>query len=293
MILLILPLIWAAVLLPPWVIHRRERRVSQHVAERQRRSLVRYIFGSYEPYREVSARLPAEVEDHDRSYAPVDDFDELYDDQYDDIYDEFYGYLPVDDTDLGPLADEGVYEGGYVAGHDADLGDGYGAEENESARGPVAAMRSEPFIPRVRADVAPEQVEADRSRTRSGRATEPAPVRRFPKPVTTGNPSAPRAARRGDAAAGRTALHRRRRVFLALFVAVVGTLIGVVLLRSPGAWMTHGVAVGMLASYIVLLVVHHQRIEEQTHKVRELEISRGHAERSHRAAVGHGAEVAR
>jgi hypothetical protein len=286
-ILLILPLIWAAVLLPPWVIHRRERRVSQHVAERQRRSLVRYIFGSYEPYREVSPRLPSEVEDHDRSYAPIDGSDELYEDEYDDVYDEFYGYLPVDDAALDPQAGDPAYEGGYTPD------DGYGADRDDAVRESVAAMRSEPFIPRVRADVPADRVEADRSRTGPGGDAGMTPVRRFPTPVTSADQSAAPAARRGDRSGSRAALHRRRRIFLALFAAMLGTLAGVLFLRSPEAWAAHGVAVVLLASYIVLLVVHHQRIQEQTHKVRELEISRGRTARSQQAAVGHGAEVAR
>lgn len=68
----------------------------------------------------------------------------------------------------------------------------------------------------------------------------------------------------------RNALRRRRQVFFFLLTAVVGSLAGLVVLRTAGAVVVHVSSLVLFTSYVTLLVRHHQRALEQASKVRYL-----------------------
>lgn len=246
MILLILPLIWAAVLLPPWIIHRREGRVARSVVAQPERfsavqrpgSVARYVFGAYDPYREAPDGRRAEA-DHDRSYPPLG--------YHDDVYLSDHDYYHYDEA----LVDQRV----------------------DRVEGPDLRYEDEPYSPATLITArAGNEVDADRSVMAEG-----APVHRFPSPVyrsaaygrAGGRPSARPVGAEGTSS--RAALARRRAIFMALFAGFAGTLASVVAVQSLLTWAAHGTATAMFLGYLVLLVQHHQRLVERSAKVRDLD----------------------
>lgn len=122
MILLILPVLWAAVLLPYWVRFLRDTRAERSLSPdrshaRRRRAEVRYVFGAYEPYRDEHIVRDARALEADVSYLPPGQrspvrppaYVAYAPDHYDDRIDE-----PVDPYDDGDLYED-PYPGNLAA----------------------------------------------------------------------------------------------------------------------------------------------------------------------------------
>jgi hypothetical protein len=256
-VLLLLGVIWAAVLLPPWLQNRRERRPIASIRSFHRQLwLLERTSPGYPavatggPYRSVTVYGG----DDDYGYADGD-----Y--EYDDGYARDYAYDYGDQGGYdGRGADEGLDE--YESGDDYDYED---AGDVRTVRRPVGlAYAGEPWVAgepssngagRVagRAAVGTVSVVDDRwaelneARRRAAFERSPAEVHRRLQ-----------------------GYRRRRRVLATLLVVAVATAVPAALLSGVGWWIGHGVADVLLAGYVALLVQRQRRTIEREEKVHYL-----------------------
>jgi hypothetical protein len=259
-VLLLLGVIWAAVLLPPWLQNRRERRPIASIRSFHRQLwLLERTSPGYPavatggPYRSVTVYGGDDdfgYVDGDYEYESHDDYGHGY--AYDDDYGEPGGYD-------GRGADDGfVGEDDYESDYE-DAGD------VRTARRPVGlAYAGEPWVAgepssngsgRVAGRAAAGTVsvvddrwaELNEARRRAAFERSPAEVRRRLQ-----------------------GYRRRRRVLATLLVIAVATAIPAALLSGVGWWIGHGVADVLLAGYVALLVQRQRRTIEREEKVHYL-----------------------
>lgn len=255
MILLILPLIWAAVLLPPWLLHVRERRdgdsvtsFDRRMAALERSSSVRYVFRSEDPYRSLSAgrrsrRRAARGNESDRSFpaSHVGIAGELQGDRHD--YGEVEGGGLEEDEDF----DDDELEVTLVRGGESEPR----GEVYDLVAAAAATSRAHPASASLAERV--ERIEAAERQQRLERAEE--------RPERDG---------RRTVRNSRRALRRRRQIFFSLLVAFLASLGAGVASQDPAAWGVHAAVVLCFAGYMSLLVRHQHRSAERATKVRRI-----------------------
>jgi hypothetical protein len=250
-VLLLLGVIWAAVLIPPWVQSRRETRpiASMRSFHRQLWLLERTSPGNASRPRGRVASSAVTVyggpDDYDAGYGygyGVDaghGYDRFDDDEYD--YDGYEG----DDPEFDELDGYEGYEGDGadvpgLAGAGA-LGAGAGAGAGALAAGSAGV----PSAQWASDDRWAELAEARRRRL---------------------------AAERSPAAARRRlqGYRRRRRVLATLLLAAIATAPLAALVGGVGWWVAHAVADTLLVGYVALLVQRQRRSIEREEKVHYL-----------------------
>lgn len=246
MVLLILPVLWAVVLLPYWVRYARERRTERSAASpgrrssRQRRAAVRYVFGAYDPYRDEHLLRDASSLETDASYLP-----EMYRRRR-PAWQDAYAQDAYDDSYFdGQVVDDDIYLD--------EVGDDYGDD--------IADVRELPT-----ATPAPPVVATSPAATPRGRRAA----------VPLGNGPVRVVANRENHISGaltsssRLALRRRRQIFFVLMLGFLASLGSALWFGSLTAWGVHAGVAMLLSGYVSLLVRHHQRTVDRSAKVRRL-----------------------
>lgn len=255
MVLLILPVLWAAVLLPYWVRFVRERRAERSVAAfpgrgslRQRRAAVRYVFGAYDPYRDEHLLRNVDSLEKDVSYLPP-----VYRPRR-PAWQDTYLHRSYDDSYFDDQDDHTLYGDTHA---DEMAADGYADHYTD--------VRDTPAVVRGR-------------RVATAPPVTPLPVRRAPGAphAAVGNgpvrvvPNGNRRITSALTASSRRALRRRRQIFFGLVLGFLASLSAALWFGSIAVWGVHAGALMLLAGYVSLLVRHHQRVVDRTAKVRRL-----------------------
>jgi hypothetical protein len=267
-VLVLLGVIWAAVLIPPWLHGRREAQpaASIRVFRRQLWSLGQGPVAGARRERYGAVRFVSD--DGAVAYGPGGTLDRL---------EALRDLAPV-----GPMADEAVVLDGAEFGDDtyldepdgdvdvevgayadaAEEGLGYGAR-----RAGVPAVASYPEPLSSGAAAVAIALEPDWSsagpREPAGSAARRWAERAPQQPVASGrSPAAARSRAR--------AYRRRRQVMVVLLVAVAVTLGWALVLQLSALWVAHAVADVLLVAYVTLLVRLRRRSVERADKVHYL-----------------------
>jgi hypothetical protein len=263
-VLVLLGVIWAAVLIPPWLHSRRDAQPAASIrvfrrqlwrlgqgpvagARRERYGAVRFVSDdgavAYGP-----GGTPAwAVADDDLGHVRLA-VDGHLDDGWADEYDDEYAYRD-DDGDA------------YVGGGTRDRDLGYGA-------GPRTVFPAAVGAAGVAAASVGLALEPDWS---SAGPQEPAGsaarrwAERFPQPVVPEPDRSPAAVR-----SRARAYRRRRQVMAVLVIAVVVTLAWALVLDVTALWVAQVVADVLLAGYVGLLIRLRRRTSERADKVHYL-----------------------
>ena len=286
-VLVLLAVIWAAVLIPPWLQGRREARPTATIRSFHRQL---FLLGQAAPDTGPTATVgPANFGRSAAPYGAVRFVGEdrghvlLHDERRDGAAPrrrfgagEHLGYDAGDDEDDG-------FDEAYADEFEAAEWDGHGGDGRLAtvpAYGPAAVHGSAAGYGADEAhdveDLGYDPREYEVLKAAGLAATYGLPAasaqrwaQRAPRhPAANG---AGRVGARPRAARGRTEAYRRRRRVLAVLVATVAiTLVWALVLQVAAAWAIHGVADVLLVSYLGLLVRRGRRAAEQADKVRYL-----------------------
>jgi hypothetical protein len=252
-VLVLLGVIWAAVLIPPWLQNRRNSRpaATMHSFHRELWALGRTGPAGRRATPYGAVRFVSD--DGRTTYGPVRDDLDLVEDDVDVLVDHLAPRATAERR--ARLAEGGLgYEPAYVAD---DLDDDHlvlGVDDDWLPDEPVVAGDGTVVH---RADWGDAGLDPASAGAR--RWAERAPRRR-PGAVPA------RATARRRAAA----YQRRRRVLFVLTVAVVATLTWALVLDLTALWAAHVVADTLFLSYLTLLVQRGRRTSERVDKVRYL-----------------------
>ncbi|HLM64521.1 MAG TPA: hypothetical protein VK306_09520 [Acidimicrobiales bacterium] len=269
-VLVLLAVIWAAVLVPPWVQSRRAGRPTDTIRSfHEQLSLLgrttpdhaatRFVTDDRRVRSTVWSNRRARFVDEPRAEGepdlsvPADVYGEAaYDeDAYLDADAAFYGDA-ASERDAEPGAGRGP---AYAALSYSAAGDGHGdlGTPGDDPR----LSNADAGYPGLRVAHRPLLAGED-PRSGSDRWAE-----RAPRPVRRASP--PEAAR-----SQALAYRRRRRVVAVLVASVAITLSWALVLGATGLWITHALADALLVTYLALLVRRQRRTSERLRKVHYL-----------------------
>lgn len=269
-VLVLLGVIWAAVLVPPWLKGRREAQPAASIrvfrrqlwrlgqgpvagARRERYGAVRFVSDdgavAYGPGGTLARAEHADRVNH--HFEDVDRLERL-------------------DLDLlaGPSAAVDFYGDEFASeAYDEDLDDLYDADVEAGLGYGSYARRTT----RARAaDGGVITLEPDWSSAGPREAAGSAARRWAERNPQVVGPEAVRSTAAARNRARARAYRRRRQVMALLLISVAVTLAWALVLGFPGLWLAHGVADALLVGYVTLLVRLRRRSTERADKVRYL-----------------------
>lgn len=268
-VLVLLGVIWAAVLVPPWLKGRREAQPAASIRV-FRRQLWRLGQGPVAgARRERYGAVRFVSDDGAVAYGPGGTLARA--EHADRVSQHFEGVERLDlDVLAGASVAVDVYGDEYaseafddVLDAEVEVGLGYGSSVRRSARahavdGGVVTLEPDWSSAGAR--------EAAGSAARRWAERNPQVV----GPETVRSTAAARNRARARARSRSRAYRRRRQVMGLLLVSVAVTLAWALVLGYPGLWVAHGVADALLVGYVTLLVRLRRRSTERADKVRYL-----------------------
>lgn len=253
----------------------RQRRADRSVvlfdrsmAALERSSSVRYVFGSYDPYRALPGARRGRGREVDHSYVAAGDevggsktypavagnreLDET--DPFDDTNDEDDVATALAETDAAPRNRAAGYQGSRSGRRDA------------TDRG--VRRRRAPRHPREVVELVAASGQGSSGPARGGQPSTGGAIGR--ERSAANERPAPTAAERRASRNSRVALQRRRQIFFSLLGAFVLSLAAAIVLGTAALWGAHAATVLLFAGYLSLLARHQHRMAERATKVRRI-----------------------